>query len=184
VKELLDTLLKYFRSRTPRERWGSVLAACVLGTLLVNAWVISPLSSRTEEFESRISDIEDGVFQSTVSAAEIRSLQQGIAEVEAQIKPDEATNLFALLESLAAQSNVKDQLESIKPKTPSDNERYPETRVAVQLRGATLAQAVEFIYQIENAPMHLIVKTITLKARGDESKLLDVSFTVSSFKRA
>jgi hypothetical protein len=184
VKDLFDSLRKFLRGRTPRERWGGVLASCVLGTLLVNAWIIGPLSSRTEEFQSRISDIEDGVFQSSVSAAEIRSLQMGIAEVETQIKSDEATNLFALLENLAALSNVKDQLESIKPKTPSDSERYPETRVAVQLRGTTLAQAVEFIYQIENAPMHLIVKTITLKARGDESLLLDVSFTVSSFKRA
>ena len=101
-----------------------------------------------------------------------------------RVEPGAKTNLFTLLEALAAQSGVKDQLDSMKPKQTSGNAAYPETRVEVSLKGVTLAQTVEFIYKIENAPSHLIIRSIRLKVRARDSQLLDVSFSVSSFERA
>ena len=51
------------------------------------------------------------------------------------------------------------------------------------LKGTSLGQTVDFLYLIENASAHLIIRSIRIRARGEE-KLLDVSFSVSSFERA
>jgi hypothetical protein len=85
---------------------------------------------------------------------------------------------------MAEQAQVKDALDSIKPKKPSGNERYPETRVEVQLKGATLKQTVQLLYRIETAPVPLIVRSLRIKNRPDGSGRLDVSLSVSSFERA
>ena len=85
---------------------------------------------------------------------------------------------------LVVNEPVKDRLESIKPKQPSGNERYPETRVEVKLKGATLEQTVQLLYRIETAPAHLIVRSLRIKSRPDGTNLLDVSLSVSSFEQA
>jgi hypothetical protein len=80
---------------------------------------------------------------------------------------------------------LKDQLDSIKPKQPSGNPAFPETRVEVSLSGATLEQLIQLLYRIETAPLHLIVRSLRIKAQGGkDSTLLDVRFAVSSFERA
>ena len=84
----------------------------------------------------------------------------------------------------AGDAGIQDQLESIKPKQPSGNARYPETRVEVSLKGATLKQMVQYLYAIESAPVLLIIRSLRVKAREDDSGLIDVSFSVSSFERA
>jgi hypothetical protein len=182
--ELLAPLRRYLMERSPRERWLIVLAACALSVIALDAWVLSPLAARAERLAVETRRLEADLLGAARLAREVRLLGAQVAVVEERIRPGEKTNLFTLLESLAQKSGVKDQLESIKPKQPSGNQRYPETRVEVSLTGATLAQTVRFLHEIESAPMHLIVRSLRIKSRGDAANLLEVSFSVSSFTRA
>lgn len=177
----IQTLLA---SRSPRERWLLAACAVLIAFMLVFSAVIRPLRASLSPSRAQVVRLEDEFAQALRMAADIRALQGELHQVEARISPGESTNLFALLEDLARQARVKDQLESIKPKQPSGNDRYPETRVEVQLKGATLEQTVKFLHKIETAPKHLIIRAIRVRARPDGSQLLDVSFSVSSFQRA
>lgn len=183
MSALLERALAYLRSRSPRERWALAAAALVVLVLILHTALIRPLQADIGEAEARIADLEGKLLRATRMAGDLRRLQGALSPVEERIEPGARTNLFTLLENLAEQAQIKDQLESIKPKQASTNARYPETRVEVSLKGASLAQTVNFLYLIETAPMHLIVRSIRLKSRGAE-RLLDVSFSVSSFERA
>ena len=183
MNELFERLTGWMDSRSPRERWLVVLVLCVAGALLVQLVIVSPLRAQLQRVERRNESLETQVMASERMAREIRVLQSDLESVEARIKPGEKTNLFTLLERLAAEASIKDQLESIKPKQPSGNQRYPETRVEVSLKGATLKQTVQFLHKIESAPVLLIMRSLRVKSRND-SPLLDVSFSVSSFERA
>jgi len=183
VNELLENVRAYLAERTPRERWLMVLAGCVLGFLVVFTQGVVPLQNLYAAAEKEISRLELDELKAARIAREVQLLRGQVVLTEAKIKPGESTNLFTLLESMASDSSLTEQLESIKPKQPSKNPDYPETRVEVQLKGATLEQTVTFLYRIEHAPVHLIVRSIRLKKRADDSKLLDVSFSVSSFRR-
>jgi hypothetical protein len=56
--------------------------------------------------------------------------------------------------------------------------------VEVALSGATLEQLTQLLHQIETAPLHLIIRSLRIKAQGGkDSTLLDVRFSVSSFER-
>jgi Tfp pilus assembly protein PilO len=184
VNELLEKVTEFIQSRTARERWLAVLVACVTVALLVQGIAIGPIRASLSNVERETEDLAVSLQRSERMAREIQRLQTELAMVESRIKPGERANLFTLLENLAAQARIKDQLESIKPKQASGNEMYPETRVEVSIKGATLNQTVQFLYQIESAPVLLIIRSLRIKSRNDDSKLLDVSFAVSSFERA
>jgi Tfp pilus assembly protein PilO len=184
VRNLLERLRSLFEERPVRERWLLVLALGVVMLVLVHALVIAPLQTRLRLSRAENERLETALLRGTRMAADVRRLQTSLSRVEARIAPTPKANLFTLLESLATQAEVKDRLESIKPKQPSGSESYPETRVEVSLKGATLAQTIQFLYRIETAPVHLIVRSLRIRSRRDAAGLLDATFSVSSFERA
>ena len=155
-------------------------------TLITIVYVVvaRPLQTRLTLREAELAQLEAGVTRSVQLARGVQQLQVAVGEVEKRITPGRKTNLLTLLETMAEQAKVKDALDSIKPKQPSGNERYPETRVEVKLKGATLEQMVQLLYRIEGAPVPLIVRSLRIKTRPDGSGRLDVSLSVSSFERA
>lgn len=176
-------VVRTLEGRSARERWLLVGIAAIAATLLVKAAVVEPLKSRTEEAVAEADKREQGLQRAARLAPEIRRLRQEIAEVEKRIQPSAQTNLLQLLEQIAEAAQIRDRLESVKPRTGSKNDQYPESRADVQLRGATLPQLVQFLYRIQTADLYLIVRSLSIKTRNDDTQLLDVSFSVSSFQR-
>jgi type II secretory pathway component PulM len=187
VTELWERARRYvvrtLEGRSARERWLLVGIAGFLATMLVQAAVVSPLKARTEAAKTEADRLETGLQRAARLAPEIRRLQQEIAQVESKIQPGAQTNLLQLLEQIAEAAQMRDRLESVKPKRASGNDQYPESRAEVQLRGATLPQLVQFLYRIQTADLYLIVRSLSIKSRNDDTQLLDVSFSVSSFQR-
>jgi type II secretory pathway component PulM len=170
--------------RKPRERWLIVLVGLVLSAIVIDLAVIDPLSERADLAEAKAAQLERDVARALRIASEVRMLQGELASVEPRIRSGERTNLLSELEKMAAAAAISEsQLESIKERRASANPRYPETRVEVSLRGATLQQAVDYLYRIETAPILLIVRSLRLRARGGPEELVDVQFAVSTFER-
>ena len=188
MNELILRFRDYLDSRTPRERWLLGSAAAVVALFTCYTSIIAPLASHAEESRQRATDLDTDVLQARRLASEIRSLQGRVEAIESSIVSGERTNLLALLETLAARSSIqKNQIESIKPTPVSGNSQYPETKVSVILRGTTLQQIIRLLHAIESSESHLIMRSLQVrKARrgGDGDKLLDVTFSVSSFERA
>ena len=187
MNELLAPLRNYLQSRSPRERWLLVAGGCVLALVLVYSTIVAPLGERARQADLRVAQLELDVLRAVGIAREMRGLQGELQSVEARIQPGSDTNLIALLSTLAADAKIsQDQLESIEPKQPSTNAKYPETRAEVRLKGTSLEQMVEFLHKIETSRSHLIVRSLKIRSRGDgpTGPVLDVSFSVSSFERA
>ena len=187
MNALLAPLRAYLAGRTTRERWLLVAAGCAVALILVYLVAIAPLLGRAAATAARTAELEAQVTRALQLASEMRSLQGELADVEARIQPGAKTNLIALLSTLAADAKIsQEQLESIEPKQPSENAKYPETRAEVRLKGTSLEQAVEFLRRIESSSSHLIVRSLKIRTRGDSdgNPVLDVSFSVSSFERA
>jgi len=187
VNELLAPLRRYLAGRSARERWLLVAVGCVLAFLLVYVGVIVPLQEGAAGADQRVAQLEGERTRALRIAAEMRAIQGELAAVEAAIQPGAQTNLIALLSTLAAEAKIsQEQLESIEPKQPSENAKYPETRAEVRLKGTSLEQIVTFLHRIETSSSHLIVRSLKIRTRGesDSGPVLDVSFSVSSFERA
>ena len=187
MNDLLAPLRSYLAARSPRERWLLVAGVCALALVIVYSSIVAPLRESARAADARVAQLELELIKALGVATEMRALQGELASVEARIQPGSNTNLIALLSTLAADARIsQEQLESIEPKQPSTNAKYPETRAEVRLKGTSLEQMVEFLHKIETSGSHLIVRSLKIRSRGDgpDGPVLDVSFYVSSFERA
>ncbi|MFQ5515644.1 MAG: type II secretion system protein GspM [Myxococcota bacterium] len=184
MSEWLERFRAWLRGRTPRERWGMVAVGCLATLGFVQVTWVSPLRARAAHLDSEIQRLEDQTELAARLVRNIRSLQAELEAVESSIT-EAQTDLLTLLQRLANESGLTEgQIDSVTPRPTSPNPRYPETRVDVRLKGATLGQLVDFLYRIENADLHLIVRSLRITTRGRKEQVLDVSFSVSSFSRA
>ena len=187
MNDLLAPLRSYLAARSPRERWLLVAGVCALALVIVYSSIVAPLRESARAAAARVAQLDLELIKALGVATEMRALQGELASVEARIQPGSNTNLIALLSTLAADARIsQEQLESIEPKQPSTNAKYPETRAEVRLKGTSLVQMVEFLHKIETSGSHLIVRSLKIRSRGDglDGPVLDVSFYVSSFERA
>jgi hypothetical protein len=187
MNELAQRVRRYLATRSARERWLLVAGACAVALVVVYLGLVLPLQEGAAGADAQVVQLEGERTRALRIAAEMRGIQGELAAVEAAIQPGAQTNLIALLSTLAAEAQIsQEQLESIEPKQPSANARYPETRAEVRLKGTSLEQIVAFLHRIETSSSHLIVRSLKMRSRGDgdSGPVLDVSFSVSSFERA
>ncbi len=185
MTEWLERLRSLIQQRTARERWMTVLALGVVAFLAVQSLWLQPLQVRSAQVAQEIDMRQTQILTATRLLSDVRRLQGQLARVEPLITPGAKTDLLTLLESLAAEAGLgPEQIDSVTPKPPSSNDRYPETRVEVRLKGSTLRQLVQLLHKIESGRLYLIVRSLRITTRGKEQQVLDVSFSVSSFERA
>jgi len=181
VNELLDRLRDAWEKLSQRER----ILVGTAGTLVVVAaiffGIVSPVMALADRAGTGVESAEQQLQLMTRLAREHQEVTSRLASVEQRIRDKgQNSNLLTLLESLASSSGVK--VESMEERQAQANERYRETKVEVALKSVNLSQAVDYLRNIERSPQLLSVKSLRVKRRGDASKLLDVTFAVSSFE--
>jgi type II secretory pathway component PulM len=180
VSDWIARLRTAFARLEPRERLLVGSAGGLLALALLYAAVVSPLLSLVSNTGTRRDTAEQELRVMLRLQRDYQEVQQRLADVERRIQGGPRGNLRTTLESMARAAQVK--VESMEPQASPAHESYRETKVAVGLKGVTLAQTVTYLHQIEDAPQVLSVKSLRIRNRPDESGLLDVNFTVSSFE--
>ena len=181
MSDLLGRLRAAWDNLSARER---ILLSAAGGTLAVAVLVLgiaSPLIATTEGARSRSESAGRQLDQMIQLRSEYDEVSARVAAVEQRIRDSGAgSNTLTFLESVARRANVT--IDSMEERKASTNERYKETRVEVSLSSVTLRDTMDFLHQIESARQQFSVKSLRIKRRSDDSQLLNVSFSVSSFE--
>ena len=165
-----------YRERMLLSAAGALLAGALLYLVLVN-----PILGANARAGLRLETAEQQLEAMIRLRREYEDINARLAGVEQRIRENrDRQNTLTLLESLAASSAVT--IDSMEERKSPDHELFRETRVEVALKNVTLTQTVSFLHGIESAPRQFSVKGLRVKTRADESELLDVTFTVSSFE--
>jgi type II secretory pathway component PulM len=181
VNEWLNRGRAWFEGLERREKLLVAAAGGALALVLVFVAVVQPLlAARTGAAERAAAAQQE---YETVQQVKVRfdEVSGRLAAVEQKISSGPQGNLLATLQDLAQRSAVK--LDSIEPRTSPAVPPYRETKLQVTLANASLPQVVRFLYEIENAPQVMSVKSLRLRMRPDQPGMLEVTFTVSSFER-
>jgi len=180
MKQLWTRAWTAFQNLSARERMlvGSAGGVLLLGLLCFG--IVLPALAASDRIAARADAAEQQLEALVRLRREYDEVQGRLSSVEQRIRSGERGNLRTTLESLASQASVK--VESMEPQTAPANDVYRETKVEVALAGVTLPQTVNYLHQIEVAPLVLSVKSLRIRTRQDTPELLDVSFTVSSFE--
>ncbi len=180
MSERWRQVLAWWTDLAPREQ--ALVGGAGVSLVLVLLWLglIQPVRSLVANAEARVDTAEQEVALSTQLRDELVAVSTQLRAVEERVRRGPRGNLFTVLESLAAQSALK--VASVEPQAAPNHERYQESKVQVVLKEVTLAQTVNFLHRIESAEQLLSVKSLRLRTRPDQSDLLDVTFSVSSFE--
>ena len=172
-------LRAFYAGLEPRERFAVLGVGALIAVLFVWLLGVQPLLGLAEGARKRAAAAEEQLTQVQALRGRYDEVNGRLAAVEQRIQRAPRGNIFTTLENLARQSAVK--VESMEPQTSPASDRYRETKVQVSLKGVTLAQMVNYLRRIEDAPQMLSIKSLRIKTRADKD-LLDVSFAVSSFE--
>lgn len=182
MNEWLNRLRAWFDGLARREKLLVTATLAVTGVVLIAVALVQPL------LDARSAAAERAVLakQQYASVKELRArfdeVNGRLIGVEQQIQNGPQGNLLATLQDLAQQSAVK--VDSIEPRNSPASPPYRETKLQVTLANASLPQVVRYLHLIETAPQLLSVKSLRLRTRTDQSDMLEVTFTVSSFERS
>ena len=180
MRELIARLRTAFLGLAPRERLFVSIAGGLVLLALAYALIVSPILGAIERGAVRRQAADQELHVMNRLAREFQEIQQRLGDVENRIRSSPRGNLRTTLETLASEAAVK--VESMEPQASPANEVYRETKVEVGLKSVDLASTVSYLHQIEAAPQVLSVKSLRIRTRPDQSNLLDVTFTVSSFE--
>jgi type II secretory pathway component PulM len=181
VNEWLSRFRAWFDGLARREKLLVSAAGGVIALSLVVMLVVQPLLAARAAAEQRAETAAQHLEAVKQVKARFDEVSGRLGAVEQRIQSGPQGNLLATLQDLAQQSAVS--LDSIEPRTAPASPPYRETKLQVTLGNATLAQLVAFLHKIETAPQPLSIKSLRIRLRPDDSKQLEVSFTVSSFER-
>jgi len=178
----LEALYNTFLGLQSKEQ----MIAMVVGGGVVLLLIIMPVSlagSKISKMEKAISMGTEQINDVVREIGEYNGERAKLAAVEGLLKAGYDTSISTTIENLAAQSGVKENVESLKERALVPSEIFDEASVDVRVSRITLDQLVDLLYKIEGERSKVLrVKQIQIKPRYDNRKLLDANFTVSTFK--
>jgi type II secretory pathway component PulM len=180
VSDLIARLRSAFVGLAPRERLLVASAGGLVLVALAYALIVNPILGAIERSGQRRATADQELHVMNRLAEEHRSVRQRLGDVESRIASSPRGNLRTTLETLASEAKIP--VESMEPQASPAHEAYRETKVEVGLKSVDLAAMVSYLHQIESSPQVLSVKSLRIRTRPDQSNLLDVTFTVSSFE--
>ncbi len=145
-------------------------------------WVIDPIHVYQEELNARIQ-------HATQQIQEIQRLGQAYSASKALQSPPSNQKhtaqftLFSFLEQTADKTNVRKYISSMRQSSRSLSEEGNEESVEIRLEKMPLRQLVSFLYQVENTPQGVFVKTLTLRPNSTEGMNGELTVSVPKNKQ-
>lgn len=176
----LSELWDAFMGLGPREQ---IIAAAGAGIVIL-LFIIIPIScasSKLGSMQKQITNHQKDVSKIREKIAEYNVSKAKIERLEQTIKPKSEVQLTTRLETLATQSGIGGNIDSLKEKPGTPGENYEEVVVEVRLSKLTLSQVIEFLYGIESQrDLSLKISRMQIRPRYDNRSQFDANFEVST----
>jgi hypothetical protein len=157
------------------KRTTAYIAAALLGGLVLVAVMLGMLGSARDRLdlaadaESRMSEFKE----------EHQALSQGLRRLEGRKNLTAVKGLIQAVDEVFEPLGLKDKVKSVKV-LPSREEGMEKAEVIVQ--GTDTNETVNFLYMLENTPMPLSIKKITMRTSFDQPERLNITMTLSYVK--
>jgi general secretion pathway protein M len=173
----------WWRERTDRERVVLGIGAAAAVLLAGYGLVVDPLLERHSLLDRRIANRQEDLDRVARLAAEYRVAADQVAALDQRVSQPGAFALLSFLEESASAQQIRNRLASIRPQPVQTLAPYREVTAEVKLEAITLAQIVAYLETLDRAPQRLRIKSLRLKTRYADPKLMDGSFVVSTYER-
>lgn len=173
----------WWRERNERERMMLGVGAVAVVVLAVYGLVVDPLLERSARLDRKITQRQEDLDRVTKLAGQYRVAADQVAVLNQRMSAAGSFSLLSFLEESASAQQVRNRLASIRPQPPQTLAPYREVAAEVKLEAITLPQVVGYLEALDRAPQRIRIKSLRLKTRYSDPKLLDGSFVVSTYER-
>ncbi len=179
MNALRKQVQSFIEGLNPRERLLVGVAGGICALSILYMLIIVPIQNGLAWSATRLEASEQAMQVADRLLLQYEKVHTDLTAVEEAITAGPRGNLVTTLANLAKQSQVK--VDSMQPQAGASSPRYEETRVQVELKEVTLVKLVKYLFEIESAPQHISIKTLSIRTISKKPGLLEATFSVSSF---
>jgi general secretion pathway protein M len=173
--------MNFFRNLGTRERIFVMTAGLVVLLVLLFMVVIDPLLAHSARLDRQIVTAQRELQELQTLQRTYQRHKSILDRINTQLKRQQNFALFSRLEELAGQAGIKNKILSMRPTPRPPSDAYDEEQVEIKMEGVTLEQLIQYLYQVENSPQFMKIKSLYIKPRLDNRQILSATFRVSTF---
>ncbi|SDZ81456.1 general secretion pathway protein M [Desulfuromusa kysingii] len=165
---------------SPREK--VIVATGLIILLLLFVWfvLLNPYLETMRSLEGKIVTHRQNLQKVETMRDQISQLREDLAGVK--IAKQGAKPLFSLVESMAVQTGVREQLLSMRPQPTTTQGQFRQQLVEIRLEKISLPQVVKLLHAIEYRSAGVQVKSMQVKPRFEDRSMLDVNMVLMSLE--
>jgi general secretion pathway protein M len=168
-----------------KDRRALMLGIGALVVFVLVQFILFPLLDKRKRLVRGIRAKEKGLVEMQSMQARFLQLNRQSNTLEERLSKRKANfGLFAFLENKAAEAQVKDNIDYMKPSEVAGEGTLQQTMVEMKLKAVNLKELVAFLERIES-PVNLVeLKRISIQENKKQQGSLDVIMQVISLDRA
>jgi hypothetical protein len=173
---LIASLSKSAGEKISRDGMVFILALIFLYALIVPVFIYEKKAERDlASLRSRMHEFSDLI-------REYNKLEFEISTIEGKNSLSKIGGIIQALDEVLISMDIKEKMKSIKGiESRNIGEQINEESAEVQIEKLTMNELVHIFYKIENAPMILSIKKLSVKKSFATPERLDLNMTVSLF---
>ncbi len=168
------------KNLNPREKTVVVVGLIVLISLFAWIALMNPYIKTMKSLDRKIAAHRQSLQKVEIMRTQISQLRQQLADVN--ILKQGTRPLFSLVESIAVQTGVREQLLSMRPQPATIQGEFRQQLVEIRLEKISLLQMVRLLYAIEYRSGGVQVKSMHVKPRFEDRSLLDANMVLMSLE--
>jgi type II secretory pathway component PulM len=166
----------YWQDRASRKKIVLVVVLIGLYTLIIP----NLLWERASEGE--LSELTAKYHEFSTLTDKYRSLRASVNAIEQKKTLTKTSSITQAIGDISLSLGIKEKMKSVKlTGTKKVMDQISEESAEIQMEKLNMSEVVNLFYKIENAPMILAVKKVSIKKSFENPELLDVTMSVSLF---
>ncbi len=163
-----------------RDKRTLMIGGILAGVLLLTFVLVLPSLERIRALDRALA-AERGRLQ------QVRELHRAILELRDQEKEvqeklerrlSEAFSIASVVEGMARESGIMEQVQYLKPEMAKASEKYREASVSLKAGEISPEQLVDFLYRVESSERLLRIRNLQIRTSPKEAGRLDVTLTI------
>ncbi len=177
-------MISRFNQLEQREKVFLAIGAVFLLIIILVFGVYQPYRNALDRAEKTIATKRLQVQEVRKLQAEYQALESRMKRSEAKLVSTRGLSALALVENVASNIGSRENLNYIRPQPPQTQGEFRIENLDIKFEKLPLQQVVSLLWGIETSTSQMQVKNLRLKQRFDDSSQLDVTMTVSAFRRS
>ncbi|MEE4253718.1 MAG: type II secretion system protein GspM [Desulfuromusa sp.] len=168
------------KNLNPREK--TVVAAGLIVLIFLFVWfaLLNPYLKTMKSLDRKIAAHRQSLQKVETMREQISQLRQQLTDVK--ILKQGTRPLFSLVENMAVQTGVREQLLSMRPQPATIQGQFRQQLVEIKLEKISLAQMVRLLHAVEYRSEGVRVKSMQVKPRFEDRSILDVNMVLMSLE--